>query len=779
MKPVAIIAFLILGCYLSSLAQITNVRKWRKSEIDSLDNGLLLFDENNFTQALPIFENILSNHPKEEFLKYTYAKCAFHRSDKHEDAYLYLSEVYAKNKKVPDINYDMALGALYSNKFDEALEYLDIEDNAKRKSPEVRKRNEQLRSYINNAKYYYAKPTRAKITNLGEAVNSPDDELAPCIMADETALVFTYSGPKSIGGKQNSYLSPDEKGIYMNDMYMTYKLESGFTTAFPLDSINTNASDAAISLSNDGRILFVYKDEGDSHGDIYQSFLIGDLYSHPKKLKGQINSFSWEGNCSLSPDGKNLYFSSDRSGGYGGRDIYRATLSADSTWVNVINLGDSVNTPFDDDAPFIHADGATLFFSSKGHTSMGGYDIFKSIMNQKDSTFKNSENLGFPINSTDDDLYFSLAADGTTGYYSSGRKGGKGLSDIYTIETNFDTHKPSVYLVKGKTQFDGEGVAAEIKIEITSKNNKVFTAFNSNSTTGAYLVSLPAGDYYKIQYTYKNKPVQQLLIDALDEQGFVEKLHDVYFDVDTTKLMLASATKTLNSVLSPTVAITAKTMTLATKTPTVLQTPTVSTLAVKTQTKSETKTNTVVAINPVVTQTQVPTLIKTTTLSSQITKTEASVKQTPTVTEVIAAKTTSITKTETKPSIITPTQTVFKATADGFVPKTKLQEKAIRTIEKFGNVTADELEFRVQIAAFKSGKNYAFPELVKFGKIERIFLGDGLTRLYIGGSFKTLRSAFALTKKVVNAGHEDAFVSAFYKGKRLTYDELERQGIFK
>jgi hypothetical protein len=278
MKPVAIIAFLILGCYLSSLAQITNVRKWRKSEIDSLDNGLLLFDENNFTQALPIFENILSNHPKEEFLKYTYAKCAFHRSDKHEDAYLYLSEVYAKNKKVPDINYDMALGALYSNKFDEALEYLDIEDNAKRKSPEVRKRNEQLRSYINNAKYYYAKPTRAKITNLGEAVNSPDDELAPCIMADETALVFTYSGPKSIGGKQNSYLSPDEKGIYMNDMYMTYKLESGFTTAFPLDSINTNASDAAISLSNDGRILFVYKDEGDSHGDIYQSFLIGDLY---------------------------------------------------------------------------------------------------------------------------------------------------------------------------------------------------------------------------------------------------------------------------------------------------------------------------------------------------------------------------------------------------------------------------------------------------------------------------------------------------------------------
>ena len=107
----------------------------------------------------------------------------------------------------------------------------------------------------------------------------------------------------------------------------------------------------------------------------------------PQKLKGDVNSYSWEGSCSMTADGKQLYFSSERGGGFGGKDIYRATLLPDSTWGNVVNLGDSINTALDDDAPFIHPDGVTLFYSSQGKNSMGGYDIFQSKLNWKDSTY--------------------------------------------------------------------------------------------------------------------------------------------------------------------------------------------------------------------------------------------------------------------------------------------------------------------------------------------------------------------------------------------------------
>ena len=137
----------------------------------------------------------------------------------------------------------------------------------------------------------------------------------------------------------------------------------------------------------------MYRDSGDDHGDIYMSNSLNGEWSFPQKLKGEVNSYSWEGSCSLTSNGKQLYFSSERGGGFGGKDIYRATLLPDSTWGNIVNLGDSINTAFDDDAPFIHPDGVTLFYSSKGKNSMGGYDIFQSKLNWKDSTFSKPINL--------------------------------------------------------------------------------------------------------------------------------------------------------------------------------------------------------------------------------------------------------------------------------------------------------------------------------------------------------------------------------------------------
>lgn len=670
-----LLTYLLVIAYVCSFSQITNTRKWRKTEKDSLDNALLLYDEKNYLLALPIFDNIHRNHPKEEFIKYVFARCALYRPDKYEDAYSMLSEVYAKNKKVENIEYDMARASHLTNRFDEATTHVETFLAGKRISPEARKDGELLRRYINNAKYYTANPTKAKINNLGPVVNTADDEYVPAITADESVLIYTYRGVKSKGGLVNAFLQPDPMGSYTEDIYMSVKQNDQFTAPFPLDSINTIAHDAAISLSNDGQILFVYRDNGDDHGDIYQSHLIGENFTKPVKLKGLVNSYSWDGHCSLSPDGRTLYFSSERGGGYGGRDIYKATLLSDSTWGNVVNLGDSINTPYDDDAPFIHPDGITLYFSSKGRTSMGGYDIFQSTMNEIDSTFKKTEHLGYPINSTDDDIYFVLSAMGNNGYYSSGKKGGQGLKDIYLIETNFATPR-SLMLVKGKITGDKQPAEAAIKVEITSRNNRVFKSFKSNQANGQYLVTLPAGAHYKLIYTYKDRPEKTFTVSTKDVSGYVEKINDVSFDVaDTAK-----------ALVTPTVAVT----------PTVNSTPTKTTAAV----------------------------------------------------------------------------------ADNFVTKNKMQEKVKNYAAKYGDISAEGLEFRVQIAAYKFPKNYKYTHLKGLGKVENLLLDDGITRITIGGKFATLGKAWAHNKKVVNAGQTDAFVTALYKGKRVYLEDLEKMGIF-
>jgi hypothetical protein len=329
-------------------------------------------------------------------------------------------------------------------------------------------------------------------------------------------------------------------------------------------------------------------------------------------------------------------------------------LQADQSWGNVVNLGDSINTEFDEDAPFIHPDGVTLYFSSKGRTSMGGYDIFKVDLGLPDSVAKFSQNLGYPINSTGDDIYFVLSAQGNNAYYSSGRKGGYGLKDIYQIKTNFEK-SPALYVVKGKITDEKKPIATGIKVEMTSKDNKLFKTLSSNSKTGNYLVALPAGADYLLTYTLSGMPPQTLSIGAIGLNGYAEKIYDINFEtIDTTNIPLASS--------------------------------------------------------------------------------EA---------------------------------------------QTEIRKKTIRFADRYGDITSDGLEFRVQIAAYKYPKNYTAKHLKTLGKVESMLLEDSITRITIGGGFKTLNEAWAHNKKVIRSGQPDSFVTAIYKGKRVYLEALERLGIFK
>lgn len=675
---------LVLFCFLTVnlFSQTTNTKKWRKTESDSMQSAVMMMDDGNFAMALPFFENLYNQHPKEEFLKYCYGKCALYRSDKHEVSLKLLGEVYEKNKKVDDIEYDLSRANHFNYKFDEAIVLVDKYLSKKKIAPESKKKGDQLKQYCINGKDLYSRPTGAKINNFENGINTVNDEYVPVISADESLMLYTYRGVESKGGLQNEFREPDPFGTYFEDVFQAVQIDGQWTKPSPVNSVNTNSHDGAIALSADGFYLFVYRDNGDDHGDIYMSNSLNGEWTVPQKLNGQVNSYSWEGSCSMTADGKQLYFSSERGGGFGGKDIYRATLLPDSTWGNVVNLGDSINTALDDDAPFIHPDGVTLFYSSKGKNSMGGYDIFQSRLNWKDSTFSKPVNLGYPINTTDDDIYYVLSANGDRGYYASGKAGGHGLKDIYTVYPGYVGKKPSIYLIKGKITEKGTPIASTILVEILDQNNKKFGEFVSNSVTGNYLVSLPAGGNFKLTYKYKSYAYKTLDINTTNLEGYDEKIFDINFDLSEP--------------------------------------------AVVAEIKKDTVIAAVTVVEPV--------------------------------------------KDPIKPEVITKTP-VLK-------PNSTLQEKIKYYSELYGEVSAEGLQFRVQIAAYKYPKNYAYNHLKGLGTVENLLLDDGITRITIGGDFNTLGKAFEHNLKVIKAGQKDAFVTVLYKGKRIYLEDLEKMGIF-
>lgn len=671
-------------------AQITNTKKWRRTENDSMQTALLLYEEQNYVMALPIYQNLYRQHPKEEYLKYCYGICSLYRSDKHDTALVLLSEMYEKSKKIEDIEYDLARAMHYNYKFDEAIAMLDKYMARRKLRPDMKSKAAVLRHYCINGKELVARPTQATITNIGPVINTPNEEYVPVISADESVMIYTYLGTESTGGLQNAYRQADPNGVYYEDVYQSVKVNGAWTKPEGIKTINTNEHDAAIALSVDGQQLFIYRDNGDDHGDIYVSYLRGSEWTTPAKLRGPVNSYSWEGSCSMTADGRYLYFSSERGGGFGGRDIYRATFMPDSTWSNIVNLGDSINTALDDDAPFIHPDGVTLYYSSKGKNSMGGYDIFQVRINPIDSAFGHPENLGYPINTPDDDIYYVLSADGKRGYYASGKKGGYGLKDIYLVDPGYVGKKPVAYIVKGKITESTMPVGAQIKVEVTSRNNKVFGSYTSNVASGNYLLTLPAEAEFNIVYTYKSYAAKTLTVTTMGLSDFGEKIFDVNF-------MMQDTAKPVVAVAEPL-------------------------------------------------------------------KKEPEEK----VPEPVLVKKEPVKKPD--PNVTAPVK--------GFVPKNPVQEKTMAYAAKYGDISADGLVFRVQIAAYKYPKNYTYAHLKGLGQVENLLLEDGITRITIGGNFSTLGAAFEHNKKVVMAGQSDAFVTVLYKGKRIYLEQLEEMGIY-
>lgn len=393
---------------------------WTPSDRKKLNSADIYFSKEEYLFARPIYDSLYKKHKNCEYISYLLGICCLYDSRYQINSESFIKRGESIKSKLKDYDYYLGKAYLVNEKFAEAIEQFE-KYKLNQISKEVKTEVDHQISICNSAISLYNKSAVAKITNLGTPLNSIGSEYTPVLSSNENFMVFTYRGERSMGGKQKSPNVPDEKnGVYFEDVMISYKDEkNNWTDPKPINTLNTNGHDAVVYISHDGQKLFIYRNVGVGSGDIFMSKLEGTSWSLPEKIKG-INSNFWEGSICLSPDEKTIYFSSERPGGKGGRDIYFAQLLPDGNWGNVKNLGPEINTEYNEDSPFIHSDGKTLFFSSTGHTNMGGYDIFRSELKQ--GKWTTPYNVGKPVNSSQDDKYYVVSNDGERGYYSSEKK---------------------------------------------------------------------------------------------------------------------------------------------------------------------------------------------------------------------------------------------------------------------------------------------------------------------------------------------------------------------
>lgn len=274
------------------------------------------------------------------------------------------------------------------------------------------------------------------VVNLGEIINTSAPEYSPVVSFDGSALYFTSR--RQWSNDQNVDFKDTRFDLFPEDIYVAYRdFDDSWIAPARLEFCKADQNEASISVSQDERRIYVYQDFV-GNGDIFFSDFSTNRFKNIQELKtdGVNTEKYWETHCAVTPDGRTMYFTSDRPGGFGGRDIYRIVKMPDGSWSMPFNLGPTINSDFDEDAPFIASDNKTLYYASNGPRSMGGFDIMVSVIDE-DNNWSLPINLGYPLNSTADDLFYTETVDGRRGYITSTRGDSRGEKDIYEVQNDY------------------------------------------------------------------------------------------------------------------------------------------------------------------------------------------------------------------------------------------------------------------------------------------------------------------------------------------------------
>ncbi|AHM59849.1 peptidoglycan-associated lipoprotein [Flammeovirgaceae bacterium 311] len=386
-------------------------------------------------QAREQFEMAANLDPNNIWANYMTGQTYLESVNKDRSAKYFL-RVYQQDPKFRyDLLYSIGRGFQYGLNYEEALKYYNqykqktLSDVNYRGQDKIQLRDVERRiEECRNGLEYAKNPKHYAIVNISEKVNSIWPDYAPVLNEDETILIFTTRRQED-----NLNENVDSDNFYFEDVFYSEKVNGEWTRAKNIkEPINDKYHNSNLALTADGNTLYLYR--YDNGGDIFFSTKEKDgSWAYPQPLSDFINSSFAEKSISVSKDGNLMFFSSNRPGGLGGLDIYMSKKDKNGKWSRSENLGPNINTEFDDESPFIHYDGKTLYFSTRGRKGMGGYDIFKSVYDSTASQWTEPVNLGYPINTPDEDVFFVATKDGKRGYYASVRDDGQGYTDIYMV----------------------------------------------------------------------------------------------------------------------------------------------------------------------------------------------------------------------------------------------------------------------------------------------------------------------------------------------------------
>ncbi|WP_157447087.1 OmpA family protein [Cytophaga aurantiaca] len=450
--------------------------------------GERCFSKEQYKNAYPYFEQVLKTDPDNLNALYKSGVCNLHRFSK-EQALINLEKVYAKDStynkylyfwlgRAYHLNYDFEKAFIFYNKFQQKISKNNIQY----------KEVERYKYQLTCGADYISNPSNYKVQNVGAAINSSYSEHSPVLSQNDTLLLFTSRRANVIDTKEEYDGEPFENIFY------SHKLDSVTWSAPESFQLNTSGHDASIQLYDNDTKLFIYSYL--HGGDIYTTENKNGTWSTPVSLE-EINSIDFEADVFLTADGKTLYYASNHFKKNGDLDIYYLTKNTDGTWSKPQALSSTINTDEDEDAPYISADGRTMYFSSRGHTSMGGYDIFKSTLDTATGAWSKPVNLGYPVNTPDEDLYFILSHTSEKGYLSSYRTGGYGEKDIYEVIAIEDAVIKGQLVDKNNSPVKRDGLIVQIiPLETASKNAKSTQATVLND--GTFDVSALSDNNYSV-----------------------------------------------------------------------------------------------------------------------------------------------------------------------------------------------------------------------------------------------------------------------------------------
>jgi tetratricopeptide (TPR) repeat protein len=511
-------------CFLSE-AQVPKIptkeeiSQWKKDAGDAFKNKI-------YGQSLNLYKKLVDVEPSNAEYNYRLGVSYLNTNIDKRKAIEYL-EMAAQQKDAPkDIDYDLGIAYHYAGEFEKSTGAFEKFKKSKGGNPNPKLEVNLRMEWNINAPEIMRAPVEVEFKNLGKSVNTAYAEIRPVTGADDSVLVFTTMRKGTMGGLT------DEMGDFPSDIFTSVindSLGNRGKAKNPGININSEVYDESLSLNAAGDKMLIYREGFGINGDIFLAELKGKAWQKAASLGEAFVTKELETGACLSPDGKTLYFTSDMKGTKGGKDLWMCTKEG-AAWSKPVNLGEPINTKYDEDNPMLFADGVTLFFSSRGHNSMGGYDLFMTKY-ESSQGWQKPKNIGYPLNTLYDDQYFTLAADGKTGYISALRDSGFGDMDIYKVTLAQPLVNTSLRIVKFTIMTPSGGPGKNLDAVITNKSTGALVGeYTTNSSTGKFIAALPAGEYkINVKPTKLGRVMQEFTIEESEGEK-VEKVFTLAFE---------------------------------------------------------------------------------------------------------------------------------------------------------------------------------------------------------------------------------------------------------